>query len=41
LILAYCASHRSGATASLAVAAILVTVLIIGFAIVFPKGSAA
>jgi hypothetical protein len=41
LILAYCASHRSRATATLAVMAILATVLIIGFAIVIPKGSAA
>jgi hypothetical protein len=41
LIDAYCLSHRSRATAYLAVAATIVAVLIIGFAIVIPKGSAA
>ena len=41
LVYAYCASHRSRATAYLAVAATLAVALIIGFAIVIPKGSAA
>lgn len=41
LIYAYCVSHRSRATAYIAVVATLVAVLVIGFAMVFPKGSAA
>jgi hypothetical protein len=40
LVYAYCASHRSRATTYLAVVATLIAVLIIGFAIVIPKGSA-
>ncbi len=41
LIYAYCLSHRSRTSAVLAVVATVVAVLIIGFAIVIPKGSAA
>lgn len=41
LVYAYCASHRSRATTYLAVGATLIAALIIGFAIVIPKGSAA
>jgi uncharacterized metal-binding protein len=40
LMYAYCLSHRSRATAVLAVVATVVAVLIIGFAFVIPKGSA-
>lgn len=40
LIYAYCLSHRSRATAVVAVVTTVVAVLIIGFAIVIPKGSA-
>lgn len=40
LIYTYCLSHRSRATALLAVVATVVAVLIVGFAIVIPKGSA-
>ena len=41
LIYAYGLSHRSPATAALAGVATVVAVLIVGFAIVIPKGSAA
>ena len=41
LIYAYCLSHRSPASAALAGVATAVAVLIVGFAIVIPKGSAA
>ena len=41
LIYAYCVSHRRRATAYLAIAATLIALLILGFAMVFPKGSAA
>jgi len=41
LIYVYCLSHRRRATAWLAVVATVVAALIIGFAVVFPKGSAA
>jgi hypothetical protein len=41
LIYAYCLSHRSHWTTVLAAAATLVALLILGFAIVIPKGSAA
>ena len=41
LIYAYCISHRSRATAYLAVIATVVAVIAIGFAIAIPKGSAA
>lgn len=41
LIYAYCASHRSRATTYVAVASTLIALLIIGFAMGFPKGSAA
>ena len=41
LVYAYCLSHLRRATAILAVAATIVAVALIGFAVVFPKGSAA
>ena len=41
LVYAYCLSHQRRATATLAVAATVVAVFIIGFALVIPKGSAA
>jgi hypothetical protein len=41
LVYAYCLSHRSRTTAILAVVATIVVILVIGFAAVFPKGSAA
>ena len=41
LIYAYCLAHRSRATTILAVAATVVAVVLIGFAVVIPKGSAA
>jgi hypothetical protein len=41
LVYAYCISHRSRSTAILAVVATVIVVLLIGFAAVFPKGSAA
>ena len=41
LTYAYCLSHRSRATAVLAGVMTVVAVLIVGFAIVIPKGSAA
>ena len=41
LILAYCASHRTRASAYLAIGATVVVALVIGFAMVIPKGSAA
>ncbi len=40
LVFAYCLSHRSRMTATLAVVATIVVVLLIGLATVFPKGSA-
>ena len=41
LTYAYCISHRSRSTTILAVLATIAVVLVIGFAAVFPKGSAA
>lgn len=41
LIYSYCISHRGRATAYLAVVATVVAVVVIGFAVVIPKGSAA
>ena len=41
LVYAYCLSHPRRATAILAVAATVVAVFLIGFAVVIPKGSAA
>jgi hypothetical protein len=41
LVYAYCLSHRSRTTAILAAVATVIAVLLIGFATVFPKGSAA
>jgi hypothetical protein len=41
LICAYCLSHRSRSTAILGIFATIAVVLVIGFAAVFPKGSAA
>jgi uncharacterized metal-binding protein len=41
LVYTYCISHRRRSTAILAVVATIVTVLLLGFAAVFPKGSAA
>jgi len=41
LVYAYCVSHRSRSTSILAVVATVAVVLLIGFAAVFPKGSAA
>jgi hypothetical protein len=41
LIYAYCVSHRRRATALLAVVATVAAVLVIGFAIVIPKATAA
>ena len=40
LVYAYCGTHRSRSTAILAVVATVVVVLLIGFAVVLPKGSA-
>ena len=40
LVYAYCVTHRSRSTATLAVVATIVVVLLIGLAAVFPKGSA-
>jgi hypothetical protein len=41
LVYAYCLSHPRRATAILAVAATVVALFLIGFAVVIPKGSAA
>ena len=41
LVYAYCLSHSRRATAILAVAATVVALFLIGFAVVIPKGSAA
>ena len=41
LVYAYCVSHRSRSTAILAVFVTIAVVLVIGFAAIFPKGSAA
>jgi hypothetical protein len=40
LVYAYCGSHRSRATALLAVVATGVAVLVVGFAVVIPKATA-
>ena len=41
LVYAYCLSHRSRSTAIIAIFATIAVILGIGFAAVFPKGSAA
>ena len=41
LVYAYCLTHRSRSTATLAVVATVAVVVVMGFAAVFPKGSAA
>jgi uncharacterized membrane protein len=41
LIYLYCLSHRRRGTAYLAIATTVIAILILGFAIMFPKGSAA